>query len=555
MAAVATQSQTITANELIGKTLAAQGVKDFFFITGGPMGDAIKSIVDNGVTPIDTRHEQAAAYAALAYARVTGEVGVCEGCSGPGALNLLTGVGHAWGDGVPLVALGGASPMFQNNMGSFQEVDQYLTFKPVTKWATRVPTPQRTPDMLEEAFRRAREGRPGPVYVDLPADVLYGHTDPAKAPIRRRQPHHRPLANPEDVSRAIKLLSQAERPIFVVGSGPFWSGAGPELKAFVDATGIPFFTTPQGRGIIPEDHPLSFLGMRNTAFREADVVFVIGTRFNYVIGHGAPPRFAANARFIQLDIVPEEIGQTREVEVGVVGDCKMALAQLTDEAKKVFAGRGELAWVKTLRETNAKRAEEYEKRISVDDVPIHPLRLCKEVRDFIDRDAIVVVDGMEILNFGRQTIPIYEPGHSLNSGVWGTMGVGLPFGLGAKVAKPDKQVIVLHGDGSFGQNAMEMDTLVRHKLPVVCVISNNGGWAARRGPAPGHDLLGYDGGPTRYDLMFGPIGCHAEYVTEPSQIRPALERAFGSGKPALVNVVTEPTARSTTAQFSFREPV
>ncbi len=555
MAVVQTETRIVTGNQLIGKTLAAQGVKDFFFITGGPMGDAIKAIVDEGIRPVDTRHEQAAAYMAVGYSRVTGEVGVCEGCSGPGALNLLTGVAHAWGDGVPVVALGGASPLFQNNMGSFQECDQLAVFKPVTKWSTRVTTAFRTADMLEEAFRRAREGRPGPVYIDFPSDVLYGEADPAKAPIRRRQPLYRPLANPDDVSRAVRLLSRAERPILVVGSGPFWSGAGKELKEFVDATGVPFYTTPQARGIIPEDHPLSFLGMRNTAFREADVVFVVGTRFNYVIGHGQPPRFGANARFIQLDISPEEIGHTREVDLGLVGDCKMALAQLTEEAKKVFGKRGDSAWVKHLRENDQKRAAEYEVRISTDEVPIHPLRLCKEVRDLINRDAVVVVDGMEILNFGRQTIPIYEPGHSINSGVWGTMGVGLPFGIGAKVGKPDKQVVVLHGDGSFGQNAMEMDTAIRHNIPIICVISNNAGWAAKRGESPGHDLLGFDNKHTRYDLMWDRLGAHTEFVEKPDQIRPALERAFASGKPALVNVITEPTARSTTAQFSFREPV
>ena len=259
----------------------------------------------------------------------------------------------------------------------------------------------------------------------------------------------------------------------------------------------------------------------------------------------SPPRFNANAKLIQVDINPQEIGHNHPADVGIVGDAGVVLGQLLDAAGSKLKGRYK-GWTDHLGAVDKSKLEESEARMSNDSTPIHPLRLCKEVRDFLDRDAILVVDGQEILNYGRQSIPTFEPGHRLNSGPFGTMGVGLPFGLGAKAARPDTQVLVLHGDGSFGLNAMELDTAVRWKLPVVTVVSLNGGWTADPdGNKPGRDL-----GYTRYDKMAEALGCHGEYVEEPGQILPALERAFASGKPALVNVKTDYRARATTAAFS-----
>jgi acetolactate synthase-1/2/3 large subunit len=269
---------------------------------------------------------------------------------------------------------------------------------------------------------------------------------------------------------------------------------------------------------------------------------------NFVNGFFTPPRFSAAAKIIQVNIDPGEIGLTRPCNAGIVGDAKAVLEQLVTEGKSNLGASRYSAWVKHLRGIDEARTAEQEKRMSSDAVPIHPLRLCKEIRDFLKRDDYLVVDGQEILNFGRQSIPTFEPGHRLNSGTWGTMGVGLPFGLGVKVAHPDKRVLVLHGDGSFGLNGMEMDTAARHKINVVCVVSLNGGWTADTQTGlvkPGRNL-----GFTRYDKMAEALGCHGEYVEEPGQIRPALERAFASGKPALVNVKTDHRAAATTAKFS-----
>ncbi|MDP8924839.1 MAG: thiamine pyrophosphate-dependent enzyme, partial [Chloroflexota bacterium] len=271
-----------------------------------------------------------------------------------------------------------------------------------------------------------------------------------------------------------------------------------------------------------------------------------GTRLNYVIGYLAPPRFRADAQLIQVDIEPGEIGHNRPADVGIVGDAGAVLGQLAEAAAGRLDRRRYAAWTERLAGVEQSKRPDAETKLSTDQRPIHPLRLCKEVRDFLDRDAVLVVDGQEILNYGRQSIPTFEPGHRLNSGPFGTMGVGLPFGIGAKAAKPDKQVLVLHGDGSFGLNAMELDTAVRWKLPVVTVISLNGGWTAD----PNRDKPGRDLGYTRYDKMAEALGCHAEYVEDPDGIRPALERAFASGIPAVVNVLTDWRARAMTGAFA-----
>jgi thiamine pyrophosphate-dependent acetolactate synthase large subunit-like protein len=314
----------------------------------------------------------------------------------------------------------------------------------------------------------------------------------------------------------------------------------------VDATGIPFYTTPISRGLVPEDHPLAFLNARVKAFAEADVLLMVGSRFNFVIQFGRAPRFAADLRVIHVDIHPAELGHNRTADVPIAGDARAVLEQLAREAEgRVDASRFR-PWVDKLRAIDADKQAEMERAMSTDQVPIHPLRLCREVRDFLRRDAILTVDGQEILNYGRQSIRTFRPGHRLNSGPFGCMGVGLPFAVGAKVARPDAQVVALHGDGSYGINAMEVDTAVRHRIPVIVVISNNGGWTAdAQGTKPGRNL-----GFTRYDRVAQDLGAHGEFVEKPHEIRAALERAQASGKPAVVNVITDPAARAHTVRFS-----
>ena len=542
----------ISGNELFGRALARQGVDTMFFIMGGPINDALLAAMAHGVRGIDVRHEQAAAMMAHAYARVRSKTGVCLGASGPGTMNLTTGLANALIDCTPLVAFGGASPLAAFQTGAFQEIDQLAVMKPVTKYADRVLETRRIPEYVDMAFRQAESGKPGPVYLDLPGDLLYQQVDEDKVywpPAAASRVKLRPAASNELIGQLVERLSQAQRPIILSGSGVLWSEAAPALQAFVEAAGIPFYTTPQGRGVIPEDHAHFFAQARSTAFKEADFVLVVGTRLNFVFGNGKPPRFSADACFARIDIDPVEIGCNPRVDLGVVGDARAVLEQLTAAVCGKLTPASFSAWREKLGGIEAKRAPAAELALANDQVPIHPLRLCKEIRDFIDRDTILCVDGQEILNYARQTIPSYRPGHRLNSGPFGTMGVGLPFGLGAKAGKPDHKVVVLHGDGSFGLNAMELDTAVRHKLPILVVISLNGGWTADPEENKPGRYLGY----TRFDQVAQALGCHGEYVESPEDIRPALERAAAAvaqGQTAVVNVVTDWRARATTASFT-----
>ena len=527
---------------LIARTLKEEGVEVIFYLMGGPIYEIVNNAEDFGIRSIDFRHEQAAAMAAHGYARVSGKPGVTTAASGPGTLNLLTGQYTAFLDLAPMVTLGGAGPIEDYGKDAFQELDQVSIFKTISKATMRPTDPARWPEHISTAFRLATEGRPGPIYVDCAEDVLYGEVDEEKvgAPSRAAS-RSRSGADPDSVGEAVDILAAAERPVVVAGGGAHWSEAGPDLQAFIEATGIPIYTTPMSRGLVAEDHSLSLLAARSTALREADVVLVVGTRMNWVYTFGR--RVGPEAKFIQIDIHSEEIGHNRDVDLGLVGDARTVVRQLNDaiSGDSRFGGGEDSEWVTYLREQNAVREERAQEMLNSSQVPIHPLRLCKEVRDVIDRDAIVTIDGNEILHYGRQSIPVYYPGHRLNSGPSGCMGVGLPYAIGAKVAKPDKQVVAVHGDGSLGMNMMDFDTAVRHDIPIVVVVSNNEGWTAR---VEGTRKPGRELGYTRFDRLAEALGGHGEDVQEPDEIRPALERALESGKPAVVNVRTDPTARA-----------
>jgi thiamine pyrophosphate-dependent acetolactate synthase large subunit-like protein len=544
----------MTGNDILARCLKAQGVKDLFFIMGGPMLDAETACINEGIRLIDTRHEQGAAYMAQAYSRVTQGPGVCMAASGPATLNFGTGLANALIDGCPVVALGGSSPISQFGRQVFQEIDQVAAMKPCVKYADRVHNLKRMPQQVNFAFQKALNGKPGPVYLDFPGDVLYMTVDEADVDwsyCGREIIRARPYAEPRALNALVDAIREASQPIIVSGSGVLWSHAWAEMQAFVEKAGIPFYTTPQGRGVVPDDHPYSYLTMRNDGFREADLIIILGTRTNYVIGHALPPRFSADAKVARIDIDPEEMGNSaRNIDLPIVGDCKSVLQQLCEAVDVKTADRFQ-PWRQKLADGEAKKRLRAGGNYPTDG-DIHPLRLCEEIKNFMQRDAILSVDGQEILNFGRQSIPTFVPGHRLNSGPFGTMGVGLPFAVGAKAAKPSAQVICLHGDGSFGQNAMELDTAVRHKLPLLCVISLNGGWTAD----PERNKPGRDLGYTRYDKMAEALGCYAEYVEEPEGIRPALDRAsrkVEEGMVGFVNVKTDYRARATTVRFSSRE--
>ncbi len=543
----------LTGSEIIARCLQKEGISDLFYIMGGPMLLAEATCVKEGIRMIDVRHEQAAAFMCQAYSRLKQVPSVCMAASGPGVTNLITGMANALVDCCPVVALGGSSPLSQFGRQVFQEIDQVELMRGCCKYVDRLINLKRIPQQINFGLQKAILGKPGPVYLDCPGDMLYQKIDEnlvdwsfAGRPIL----DSRPMGDPRQVDALIGALAEAKNPLIVSGSGVIWSRAWAEMQAFVEAAGIPFYTTPQGRGVVPDDHPYSFLSMRSGAFKEADLIVVLGTRMNYIIGHASPPRFGPAAKIARIDIDPTEIGAAaRYVDIPIVGDCKAVLGQLLQGIKGRINPDKYAGWRKQLADGEvAKRSSAGANKLQ-EDGDIHPVRMLEAVRDFAKRDAILCVDGQETLNYGRLTIPTFSPGHRLNSGPFGTMGVGLPFGVGAKVACPDKQVIVVHGDGSMGLNAMELDTAIRHKIPILVVISLNGGWTGDpKREKPGRDL-----GYTRYDKICEALGGYGEYITKVEDIRPALERAqkkVDEGMVALVNVRTDYRARFAGVAFS-----
>ncbi|MFO1023999.1 MAG: thiamine pyrophosphate-binding protein [Acetobacteraceae bacterium] len=543
----------ITGSEIIARCLQKEGVKDLFFIMGGPMLLAEATCVKEGIRMIDVRHEQAAAFACQAYSRLKQVPSVCMAASGPGVTNLITGMANALVDCCPVVAFGGSSPLSQFGRQVFQEIDQVELMRGCCKHVDRLINLKRIPQQINFALQRAISGKPGPVYLDCPGDMLYQKIDEnlvdwsyAGRPIM----DSRPMGDPRQVDALVSALAEAQKPLIVSGSGVIWSRAWTEMQEFVEQAGIPFYTTPQGRGVVPDDHPYSYMTMRSGAFRDADLIIVLGTRMNYIIGHASPPRFGPNAKIARIDIDPVEISNAaRYVDIPIVGDCKAVLGQLLQATKGRINPDKYAGWRKQLADGEAAKRSAPGANKLEEDGDIHPVRMLEAVRDFMDRDAILCVDGQETLNYGRQTMPTFAPGHRLNSGPFGTMGVGMPFGVGAKVACPDKQVIVVHGDGSMGLNAMELDTAIRHKIPLLVVISLNGGWTGDpKREKPGRDL-----GYTRYDKICEALGGYGEYVDKVEDIRPALERAqaeVDKGRVALVNVRTDYRARFAGVAFS-----
>jgi thiamine pyrophosphate-dependent acetolactate synthase large subunit-like protein len=539
----------VTGSHLIAKTLKEHGVDTLFYLTGGPSFDIISGCQELGIRTVDFRHEQAAAFAAHAYTRVTGKPGVVTASSGPGTLNLLTGVYAASVDCAPMIILGGASAVHEHGKNTFQEVDQMGIMNPLCKFSHRPTQASRYPEIVSMAYRKAISGRPGPVYIDCGVDVLNEKVNVDSVPsYSRAMMISKPAAESSAIDKTIDILMNSSRPIVFAGGGAFFSGAATSLEKLVNTMGIPFYTSPMSRGMIPEDNPFSFPSARSTAMKEADVVLIVGSRLNWMINYGN--RFNPSAKIIQIDLDDSELGHNQNLELGICGDAKTVVDQLVLAAEDRINIRGPLAitdWVKSLKVKEQERQEKNKNILNSNQIPIHPLRLCKEIAEFLDRDAILVVDGNEILHFARQSIPTYYPGHRLNSGVTGTMGVGLPYGLGAKIAKPDKQVLVLHGDGSMGMNAMEIDTAVRHDLPVVTVVSNNEGWFARdpHWKRPGREL-----GFTDFDEVAKALHGYGEKIMDPNEIKPALYRAFESGKPAVINVHVEPTAAGVSKAWS-----
>ncbi len=529
------------ASDLFGRAFKDQGAEVVFFMMGmgGPDSPAIRSMIQAGIRDVYIRHEEAAAMAAHAYARLTGKPAVIAAPVGPGVSNMITGVANAFFDNTPMIVLGGGY-LLSGPDSAFHEQDHVAMFKPITKEAMRVEVWQRIPEFIQKAYRVATHGRKGPVYLELPTDIFFQAADPEQInwpkPLKA-QP--KPKACDEELDGLVGLLKQSRRPVLAVGSGIHWSGAYDELRSFVEAVGVPVATTPQARGVLPESHDLSLTGAKTKALREADLVISIGTRANWIWGHFKPPAFGEEFKMVCVNIDASEIDKGKEADLGIVADCKQFLIQAKERLlaeSEVWHQYGD--WLGALNERqqqiNEKVSATYAK--NRDNNPVHPLRLTKEIENVLTPDTIFIADGHECLEFARLNLAFDQPHSYLTSGPNVCMGVGVPMAIGCKMAQPERPVVLLMGDGGFGWNGMEYETAIRNNLPFVGVVSNNGGFTARSVAAG----VGRELGHVRYDKMVEALGGHGEYVEDPEDIAPALQRAIESGLPACVNVRVDP---------------
>ena len=535
-----------TANgaQLLVRMLKAEGVRHLFTLSGLHIAPIYAACVEEGIQLVDTRHEQAAAHAADATARLTRGIGVCAVTAGPGVTDALTGIANAYAANSPVLLLGGAAPGFNAGKGSLQEMEQVDLFTRITKWSDRIPSPDRVPTYMAKAFRTMLTGRPGPVFLEVPWDVLSNGVEESECPLplsyrtRARQP-----GDPAFVERAARMLSEAERPAIVAGSSVFWDDAAAPLAALAERLGAPVYLNGAGRGCLPADHPHFFSLTRTDALENADVVLIAGTPLDFRLGYGSG--IGESARIVQVDADASEIGRNRAVEVGIIGDSRSVLSQISAAA----SGKPRTAeWLAALREKERSKAARQAAFEQSDQVPIHHFRLAREL-DTVARaagDSMFVADGGNWVAIAAKVIRLRKPGRWLDPGPLGCLGVGAPFAVAAKLLHPDRSVFVIQGDGSFGLNGMDFDTALRFKLPMVVVVGNDAAWGQIR--LPQVQLFGPEKSPattlapTRYDKVVEALGGHGELVTDPAQIRPALERAVASGTVACVNVMLDPEA-------------
>jgi acetolactate synthase-1/2/3 large subunit len=435
-------------------------------------------------------------------------------------------------------------------------MEQVDIMKPITKWAGTVYHTQRIPEYLQMCFRIAMAGRYGPCFLEMPADVLFGRVEEGDAPIPQSyRTEGRVQGDGRLVAQAADLLDKAERPVVMAGSQVYWSDAADALRRLIERLGVPVYLNAMGRGSIRQDHPLFFSRTRRAALSEADVVLVIGTPLDFRLRFGRA--FSDQSKIIQVDVDPTEIGRNRPFDIGIEGDAGAVLEQMLAElGDPPAADRERGAWVKGLREKEDQVWEMRQQWLRSDAVPIHPLRLCHEMAAFVDDDTLVVGDGGDIVNLAAQVLPINHPGQWFDPGPMGTLGVGTGFSMAAKIARPEKKVLMVNGDGTFGLNGFEFDTFVRHNLPVVSVVGNDRQWGqitVGQVQMYGREraVASILGDNARYDRVVEALGGHGEFVTEPAQIRPAIERAFASGKPACVNVITDPEPPGVQGGYEF----
>jgi acetolactate synthase-1/2/3 large subunit len=549
---------TINGGELVARALVRGGAKHIFGLHGGHVDPIFQACHDAGVRIIDTRHEQAAGHMADAWGRLTGEPGVAVVTAGPGVTDIVTAVANAHLDAVPMIVIGGRYPVTDDEMMPLQELHGVPVMQSITKWSRVVRDTERIGEYVDAAFHQSTNGRPGPVFLEIPADTLAASVDEARVPpVSTMAPPARPRPSPEAVERILAALASAERPLIMAGRGVWLGGAASELREFAELTDTPVIANGMSRGCVSEDSRLGlggFLGAGRALALGAqpDLVLMLGARFGLFTG-GRQSIVPASAQVIQVDIVPEELGRGGKVDFGVAADCREALHALIVSASSrtwprrdawVQAGKNAATMARTMVASTAKGANGV----------IHPFRVATEVNDVIADRGVLAVDGGDTFVWAELALEARRPGRYLGHGYLGCLGIGLPFALAAKLAHPDEPVVLLTGDGSVGLNFTEFDTAVRHDLPITVVVNNDHAWGMCKHEQMvrlGNErVIGTELSPTRYERAAEPFGVYPEYVEEADGIRPAIERAVASGRPACVNIMTDTNAISPAQQAS-----
>ncbi len=531
-------AETGTGNQhggrMVARALASRGVDKLFTLSGGHLFSIYDGCLAEGIEIIDTRHEQAAAFAAEGYAKATRRVGVAALTAGPGVTNGMSAMTGALFNRSPLVVLGGRAPEGRWGSGGLQEIDHIPFVSPVTKNAETVKETAEIGNATARAIDIALTGPTGPTFVDYPLDVVFleGEGEPGPSTVEAG-----PVAS--GAEEAAAMLAKAERPAIMAGNGVYWAHAEDELRELAESLGIPVFLNGMGRGCLPADHELSFSRTRGQGLKGADVALVIGVPLDFRLGFGGS--VGEETKLLWLDESENKLTANRTPDMELVGGIKATLAALREAADG--SPDRTRAWVDELRASETEKREGERDELQDDRAPLHPLRIYGELDQMLDRDAIVIGDGGDFVSYAGRVVNTYQPGCWMDPGPYGCLGAGPGQAIGAKIAHPDRQVVCLLGDGAFGFSGLEWDTMVRHNLPVVGIVGNNGIWALEYHPM--RFLYGYEVAAslrpaTRYDEVVQALGGHGELVRHPSELQPALERAFESGKPALVNVLTDP---------------
>ncbi len=545
----------ISGSELIARSLKEQGVEYMFGIVGIPVMDIATAASKVGIKYIGCRNEQAASYAAGAVGYMTGRPGCCLAVSGPGMIHGIAGLANAWSNAWPMILLGGANDSYQNGMGAFQETPQVEAARPFCKYAARPDSLKRVPYYIEQAVRTSIYGRPGAVYLDLPGDIIFDSIaeEDIEIPARCAEPP-KSFADPDAIKSALEALKSAKRPLVIVGKGAAYARAEDEVRAFIDATQLPFLPTPMGKGVVPDDHALSIAPARSLAIGEADVVLLIGARLNWMLHFGHPPRFNKDVRILQIDIEPEEISTNVVTEAALVGDAKSIVGQLNAElASNPWSFSAENDWRAALAKKCAENIASTEAMMDDDSTPMGYYHVLREIRDQVPRDAIIVSEGANTMDIGRTVLPNFEPRSRLDAGTYGTMGVGMGFALAAALVHPNRKVVAVEGDAAFGFSGMEVEVACRFKLPITFIIINNNGIGG------GVKELDLDKGlpagvytvDSRYERVIEAFGGKGYFVTTPDELKSTLKTALADPMPNIVNIMIDPKAQRRPQKFQW----